>query len=200
MNGQDLDYVIALHRAGLIGQRCLEIGTQYGQTCKETLEGFGLEYYGADTRPSEHVDFVLDLEDANTFSVLDDQKFDTLLILNVLEHTFDPIRCLDNALTLLRPGGLCVTIVPAVWPLHSYPFDCWRINPDFYREYAKRRGLTLIKEHFKYIQRGVVPEGEHSLPHPNKWLYSRIIHKLFNTSGRGMAFSSYIAIGAAFLV
>ena len=133
--------------------------------------------------------------------------FGSVLILNVLEHTFDPIRVLDNAATLLRPGGSLITITPAVWPLHSFPMDAWRMLPNFCEEYARRRGCELLTEYFEYIGFGKIsqyqnPDGSYNFPPPAQpgvgyWL-ARALHKTFNTFGRRMFHPSHISLGAVF--
>ena len=113
------------------------------------------------------MDFVADFERAEDMAVFDrTAPFGTILILNVLEHTFNPLQVLDNARALLKPGGALVVLTPAVWPLHNYPFDAWRILPDFYTEYARRRGMRLLAAHFEYVGFGDVSRsamGEDSL-------------------------------------
>jgi SAM-dependent methyltransferase len=80
----------------------------------------------------------------------------SVLLANVLEHTFDPIRALDRACGIMRPGGTCIIITPAVWPLHEFPMDCWRLMPSFYMEYARRRNQNLLQDTFRYVGCGLV--------------------------------------------
>jgi len=98
-----------------------------------------------------------------------------------------------------------VVLTPAVWPLHSYPFDVWRILPDFYREYARRRGMRLDEDHFVFAGFGPVTafsdmDGAPSFPPPaaGRWrlLFGRVVHKCFNTFGRSMFQPSHAAVGA----
>jgi SAM-dependent methyltransferase len=123
-----------------------------------------------------------------------------VLVFNVLEHTFDPLHVLDNAMALVRPGGTCAVLTPTVWGLHSFPLDCWRINPDLYVEYARRRGLELIRGP-EFVGAG---PADSVLPPP--WrsdfehLYGRVIHRLFNTYGRGMYSRTHVATAAVFRV
>ncbi len=151
-----------------------------------------------------------DLERAEQMAVFNDvAPFGSVLILNVLEHTFDPIRVLDNAATLLRPGGTLVSLTPSVWPLHNYPMDAWRILPNFYEEYAKRRGHELLESWFEYVGFGLVanfrnPDGSYCYPPPSRagfrrW-FSRAVHKVFNTYGRSMLQPSHVAVAAVFRV
>ena len=58
---------------------------------------------------------------------------------------------LDTLFELLDVGGRVVLCTPTLWPLHSYPKDFWRINPDFYVEYSKRRGRRLLEDTFEYL-------------------------------------------------
>jgi hypothetical protein len=128
----------------------------------------------------------------------------------VLEHTFEPIKVLDNALKFLAAGDTLVCITPIVWPIHNYPIDVCRLLPDFYSCYAKTRGLKLAPNYFRYVGYGPVetfklPDGAYILPRDKsmtgmRGLYSRIIHRAFNTYGRGMWFRPNIAIGAVFVV
>jgi SAM-dependent methyltransferase len=123
----------------------------------------------------------------------------------VLEHTFDPIRVLDNAATLLRPGGALVALTPSVWPLHNYPLDAWRILPNFYEEYAKRRGLDLLADYFEYgLARSRISgmrTGRTTIRHPVGPGFaigvSRVVHKAFNTFGRSMFQPSHVAVAAS---
>jgi SAM-dependent methyltransferase len=202
----DVKYTERLLSLGLIQSPCLELGAGYdGPTCREVIQNSDLIYYGTDMIPGEHVDFVVNFEDpVNVEKEFNSIQFNSILVLNVLEHTFDPIRVLDNVFSALASGGTCIIITPTVWSLHNYPFDCWRINPNFYEEYCKRRGLSLLPDTFEYIGFHNVKEnldisGSYCLPKPsqNKFnlLKSRIIHKLFNTVGRGMFFPAHVATG-----
>lgn len=96
-----------------------------------------------------------------------------------------------------------------MWPLHNYPVDAWRILPNFYEEYAKRRGVDLIEEYFVYVGLGPVAnfknaDGSYGYPPPCRPGFrsalSRAVHKMFNTFGRGMFQPSHIAVAAVFRV
>jgi SAM-dependent methyltransferase len=210
MVGPDLEFVAQLLRLNVIGGPVLELGTGYGgATCRDLIKNAGLTYFGTDLEPGDGVDFAANFErreDMAVFKAI--MPFKTVLILNVLEHTFDPIQVLDNARSLLAPGGALVVLTPAVWPLHSYPFDVWRILPDFYREYAKRRGMRLDDQHFVFAGFGPVTAftdtaGAPSFPPPTagRWrlLFGRAVHKCFNTFGRSMFQPSHAAVGAVLI-
>lgn len=209
MTPDDVKYIKKLLSSGLIKSPCLELGVGYGgENNKELISNAGINYFGTDINSGICVDYLVDFEDEpevikKVFSDVD--GFSSILVLNILEHTFAPIRVLDNVFNILRPGGTCIIITPTVWNLHNYPLDCWRINPNFYEEYCKRRNLELIYEYFEYLGFGQVKThiddcGNYRLPKPSKKesrrLLSRIFHEFFSTVGRNMLFTSHIAIGA----
>jgi SAM-dependent methyltransferase len=156
----DLEYVDRLIADGQVAGPVLELGTGYGgSTCRELVTRRGLAYFGTDLAPGPGVDFAADFERPEDMTVFGPAApFGSILVLNVLEHTFDPIRVLDHVRTLLRPGGSLVIIVPAIWNLHNYPMDAWRVLPNFYEVYATRRGMTLHPKYFEYIDYGPVHE------------------------------------------
>lgn len=208
MTQRDSEFIDRLLHERLIFSPCLELGTGYGgENNRGRIEGAGIIYFGTDMQSGPQVDFVANFEVPletiiPVFRPV--SPFGSILVLNVLEHTFDPLRVLSNVLALLRPEGTCVIVTPTVWPLHGYPQDYWRINPDFYVEYCRRHDLVLQEETFLYLGYHPVPEngrrpGHYELPAPcrsqGSHLYSRLIHKIFNTCGRGMLFPSHVATG-----
>lgn len=206
MTEGDADYVSRLLAAGMVGGPVLELGAGYGgQTCRQAVKAARLDYFATDI-DGDAVDFVADFSDrSSVVGAFAGRTFGTVLVLNVLEHTFEPIPVLDNAASLLREGGRLVIVTPAVWPIHRFPVDCYRLLPDFYVRYAHSRGLPLDEHWFEYIGRGRVRDhvggsSEPRLPAPaqgrwGRWK-SRVVHRLFDTSGRDMTFPSHVAIGA----
>lgn len=209
MTLEDLIHIKRLLETGAVIQgTVLELGAGYGgSTCQQLIEGAGLPYVTTDIHSGGGVDYVADFEDEKSLEVFGGRTFGTVLILNVLEHAFEPIRVLDNAMRLIGPGGRIVTITPSMWPIHNYPIDCQRLLPDWYREYARRRpGVVLREDVFEYVGRG--PIAKHAIGDqlmlPNPWeskafeIYSRAVHKLLNTSGRRQWAASHSAIAAVF--
>jgi SAM-dependent methyltransferase len=208
---EDIALVTRALAAGFIHDPVLEFGVGYdGPTCRRELTAAGFRHAGTDLHPGVGVDIVADFEDPSHLSRFGSiGPFGSAIILNVLEHTFDPIRVLDNALSLVKPGGTMLIIAPAVWPLHDFPFDCCRLLPNFYEEYARRRRLHIQPDFFEYVGREKVTDarnidGSYRFPRPGRspahgW-YSRIVHRAFNTMGRGMAHPSHLSVGCLFEV
>jgi SAM-dependent methyltransferase len=186
---------------GHITSPVLELGVSYDVDfiMKDELAKLGLQYYGTDLHPGKDVDSIQQ-QHPNL------PAFNTILILNVLEHTYNPIKVMQNAMRMLSKGGLLITSTPSVFPIHNYPIDVYRLLPDFYTEFAKREGHSMLPEYFRFLGYGNIAnytkDGQISYPKPwrsksQEWR-SRITHKLFNTAGRGMMNPNHISISAVF--
>jgi SAM-dependent methyltransferase len=210
MTENDTGYIKTLIKDRVLNGPVLELGAGYGgATCRELITDARLDYYATDIAASEGVTYVADFSNPeNIAEVFGNNQFECVLVLNLLEHTFDPIRILDCALGLVRPGGKLIVIAPAVWTLHNYPIDCYRLLPNWYEQYAATRGCDLLPQYFEFVGCGRISnfidqDGNYQLPSPTtnskfRYWWSRIIQKIFNTYGRGMAFPSHVAIGAVY--
>jgi SAM-dependent methyltransferase len=216
MTEKDVEYFKQCHAAKLVSGRMLEVGSAKVQGVPNLCEiahGLGVgETLGVDMQPFDGVDAVFD------FGIRPEEfraswrlgTFSTVCVFNVLEHTFDPITVLTNALSCLRRNGNLLVVTPSVWPIHSYPGDFSRLLPDWYRSFAERHSLRLVEAHFCWLSEfgieKIGDEAEPSLPafqyrkreaSKSRYWASRIGHKLLNTYGRSH-WATHSAIGAAF--
>jgi SAM-dependent methyltransferase len=119
--------------------------------------------------------------------------------LNVLEHVFEPIKILENARSLLRPGGVLIAATPCVWPIHNYPIDCARLLPDWYRRYAQQKGLPLLggrTDEFGSNGTDCFPPDRRMIGW--RGVRSCTVHKLFQHLRSWHALLAAYAVGVAF--
>jgi SAM-dependent methyltransferase len=118
----------------------LDIGSADGRA-REWLDGcdyVGLDYpttavamYG--TRPDVFADgAALPFVDAS---------FDTVLLLEVLEHVGDARAVLADIARVLKPGGVLLLSMPFLYPLHDAPHDYRRFTAPGLEAAIRRSGL-----------------------------------------------------------
>ena len=212
MTGSDFAFLNFLLKQHLLAGPVLELGGGYGgDTSKALMEQAGFLYKSTDLKANLGVDIVADFESGESMEdVLAAGPFKSVLILNVLEHTFEPIKVLDHALSALSSKGKLVVITPVLWPIHNYPIDCCRLLPDWYRRYAQSRKLIIQNESFCWIDdryNKITPvsisqtaDGQDNYPaiaahRPFHRLWSRGIHKVLGTFGQSTAYPSHLTIG-----
>lgn len=210
MTGPDLAYVEELIGRGLVLDPVLELGGGYGgPTCRELVAGARFRHVSTDLEEGPGVDVAADFESGRGCEAVAARgPFGTVLVLNVLEHVFEPVTVLDNALRLLAPGGTLVTVTPCAWPIHRFPVDCARLLPDWHRRYAATRGLSLDEGTFRYVGYGPVAAfrssaGEERLPPAGSGrevyrAWSRLVHGLLLTIGREAQHEPRVAVGAVY--
>jgi len=142
------------HRSLLAGVRSvLEVGSyNVNGNGKRFFLDLGAAYTGIDLRAGPDVDIVCDVTDAweAVDAAVGRRRFDVVVCMNVLEHVYHPHAALDNVVRLVRPGGLAVVVTPLVWDLHDWPHDYLRLNPDFFREFARRGGVRIVDGTFEF--------------------------------------------------
>lgn len=202
MTHHDLIYFRQCALAGLISAPFLEVGSAKHENVVCNLCDVAKEYgitqtKGADLSKREGVDFIFD------FSIPCEEfrkkwahgKFGSVAIFNTLEHTFDPVTVLSNALYCVRPGGTLLVLVPSVWPIHSYPQDYQRLLPHWFEKFAETNGLEIIDSAFSWLSEFGISSVRDNPDFPSymnsgmkksppKYWKSRILHRLFNTYGR----------------
>lgn len=76
-----------------------------------------------------------------------EQTFDTVLSFQVIEHVVDPVRYLEEAKRVLRPGGTLVLVTPdrrhRLLP-GQRPWNRWHLH-----EYSQRSLVTLVEQVFE---------------------------------------------------
>jgi SAM-dependent methyltransferase len=72
-------------------------------------------------------------------------SFDTVLSVQVLEHTPEPQRLLDEMARVLRPEGMLILTAPFSFRLHEEPHDYFRYSPHGLRVMLARSGLEVVE-------------------------------------------------------
>ncbi|EKD90431.1 MAG: hypothetical protein ACD_31C00005G0057 [uncultured bacterium] len=93
---------------------------------------------------------------------LKDNRFDTVLILQVLEHLSQPQKALVESNRILKKGGHLIISVPFMYPLHDLPQDYYRYTEFMIRELLKDSKYRVVK---------LIPQGNF----PEFWLFSLIM-------------------------
>lgn len=205
----DFEYLRTLIDDGTVGGSVLEVGSRSYQgasgNAREVCEARGIPWQGADIQEGPGVDFLLDILAQDEVDAVK-ERWDAVLLFNLLEHVYEPAVALRNALKLVNPGGVCVVAGPIVMNLHDFPADYWRPLPDFYIECARRCGVEIVDKSFVYqVRNRLIPVAEFSDGRQKRlptysgpgarhvWgtlqvPWSRFVHRVANTYGRETPF------------
>ena len=75
----------------------------------------------------------------------DDERFDTVLSIQVLEHVFEPLRMVQEIARVLRPGGHAIFLVPQTSTTHLAPHFHCNFSRYWIREALSRTGLEIVE-------------------------------------------------------
>lgn len=88
-----------------------------------------------------YIDLHCDLNNPLPFP---DQKFDTILLSDVLEHVAVPETLWREMSRILRPGGKLILNVPFFYKLHEVPHDYYRYTEFALTRFAEINGLKIV--------------------------------------------------------
>jgi len=77
-----------------------------------------------------------------------DSQFDTIIVLQVLEHCYNPKKAMREVYRVLKRGGTTVVSVPFLFHYHGCPKDYYRFTED---------SLKYIFKNFKKVK--IIPVG-----------------------------------------
>ena len=63
----------------------------------------------------------------------------------MLEHSWEPLKALQELSRLLKPSGVILITTPFAYPIHEEPYDFCRITPFFIRYWFPKIGLQEPK-------------------------------------------------------
>ena len=75
----------------------------------------------------------------------EDESFDTVLSIQVLEHTAQPQVLLDEMARVLRRDGILILNAPFCFRLHEEPHDYFRYTPHGLKDMCTRAGLEVTE-------------------------------------------------------
>jgi SAM-dependent methyltransferase len=90
---------------------------------------------------AKYLDVVHDL---NQPLPLEAQRFDTVILSDVLEHIRKPEALLAEVARVLAPGGRLLLNVPFFYWLHEQPHDYYRYTEHALRSFVEHSGLSLL--------------------------------------------------------
>lgn len=88
------------------------------------------------------LDFIADIEDLKIF---ENNSFDTVLCIQVLEHTSHFWLALDEISRILKPNGILILSVPHLSFLHGQPNDYFRFTKFALQKLLNEREMKIIK-------------------------------------------------------
>lgn len=97
----------------------------------------GKKYFTLDfsTDPEIKRDLTADICNMPT---IESEKFGVVLLLETLEHIYNPPLAFKESYRILKKGGLFICTTVSCWTEHKHPKDYWRFLPDGLDELLKQ--------------------------------------------------------------
>jgi SAM-dependent methyltransferase len=120
------------------GMRVGDIGCGE-QPLRALIESCGGKYVGVDVIQNSKgtVDLVADI----CSIPLPSESFDVIICTEVLEHSFEPHKALNELSRILKKSGAILITTPFVYPLHEIPYDFSRLTPFFIEYWFPKLGF-----------------------------------------------------------
>ena len=115
----------------------LDVGAGHGDFAQIFA---GRNHLAVDIIPYPEVDLACDFGECIPFK---ENTFDTLVLMNVLEHVYRFHELLDALYYLLKPGGSLVMAVPFMIKVHQAPFDFYRYTHYTLSDLAAQHGFEV---------------------------------------------------------
>ncbi|MEX0875729.1 MAG: methyltransferase domain-containing protein [Actinomycetota bacterium] len=116
-------------------------GADVNGTYRTIFNSPNMAYRAADLVAGNGVDIVLD--DAYHLP-LADGSIDIVISGQMLEHCEFFWLAFGEMVRVLRPEGYIFLIAPSTGPIHRFPVDCYRFNPDSFDALARYAGCSLV--------------------------------------------------------
>lgn len=179
------------HRRTLLDVGCGE-GFALAYFARENFEVSGLDFSSAGVC-QQNPDFADCVETGDLFHLLEkdslsNNKYDVVLLQNVLEHVLDPIALLKSIKELLEPTGLAVITVPNDFSLTQKSLlakgcidrEFWVCPPD-HLSYFNCQSLQEILHHCDFVVRDLISDF------PVDWYLFNSESNYINDSSKGKA-------------
>jgi SAM-dependent methyltransferase len=120
-----------ISRGDVQGRRVLEVGSlDVNGSVRAVIEALSPgAYVGVDLATGPGVDELCDV--AQLVERFGPESFELVVSTELVEHVRDWRTAFENMKTVLSPGGtILVTTRSRGFPVHGYPFDYWRYEPE----------------------------------------------------------------------
>ena len=138
--------------------RTLELGCGQGDflrsvTSDDQFEARGLDYADAPVAYAQSFGLEAEIGDIQS-KAFDDNSFDLVVALHVMEHVHDPIETFAEISRVLRPGGYAFVVCPCVshfkaklagkdWKYLGPPGHLWYYSPATLSGFMKKAGFDI---------------------------------------------------------
>jgi SAM-dependent methyltransferase len=121
---------------------------------------------------------------------VEDDRYDTVLLSQVLEHLPEPLPVLNELHRVLRPGGRIFASAPLFYEEHEQPYDFYRYTQFALRRFFKIAGYDDVQIDWLEGYLGTVSYElsvfGRALERTNRWRHAApIAHRLSNLAARG---------------
>ena len=127
----------------VLSGRVLDLGGERGSEYIQSFRG-QFETTVVNTSEKARPDIIHDLEKPLP---IEDNAYDHVLLINVLEHIFEYRALLREAARVLAPSGNLVIVVPFLFPVHPSPEDYRRFTVSALEKELSAAGLRDISIH-----------------------------------------------------
>lgn len=108
--------------------------------------------------------FVCDITKENS-DIIEDQRYDMTICTEVLEHTNDPIRAIEELTRITKIGGTLIISTPYNFRIHGPLYDNFRISEWYYK--------NALKEKFEIVKFVCLEDANRKLAPINYFLVAR---------------------------
>ncbi len=119
--------------------RVLDIAPQIHEGAKAYFKKALVETLDVDE--SSGATYIADITKYNEF--LSSEYFDVIVCTEVLEHTLNPFKAIEEIYRLLKPSGVLLLSVPLNFRIHGPLPDCWRFT---------KFGLEVLLKDFTKVE------------------------------------------------